>query len=211
MVNVFLELQRLQHTLEAKGMDPENIAIIVQRAESEINSSLSEIMTAGLDQAVGIGVQKNSAEFINELRPRPDAFELETSSGRTDFSEPPFPMLDKLLQNAKPMQDGSGVYKVIPVGKPGNRPPIHLNIMDAQKAIMAERHREAINQYKAIAPKSSKFGFRTATSKQNRDTQWVMPAQEKSFGEELTAINDSMQDSARDAILGIIQSYEDML
>ena len=42
------------------------------------------------------------------------SFEITTDSGRTDFSEPPFPMLPRLLKNAKVAKDGS-LYKVIPI------------------------------------------------------------------------------------------------
>lgn len=211
MVNVFLEIQRLRYTLEAKGLDRETIEQIAKKAESDINAALNEVMFEGLDEAVSVGVQKGSPEFINELRPRAGAFEIETSSGNTDFTDPPRPMLDDLLKHAKPMKDGSGVYKVIPIGKPGNKPPIHTNIFDAQKAIMAERHEEAQANYKLIRPTNSKIEFRTATSKQNRDMQWVRPAVEKNFAEELHAINDNIQDRARDIVHSIIQEYEDLI
>jgi hypothetical protein len=137
---------------------------------------------------------------------------LDTASGITDFTEPPFPMLDRLLaKGAKPMKDGSGVYKVIPVGKPSEKPkpPIYTNIFDAQKAISAERYEAAIAQYNKIAPKNSKVNFKTATSKQNRATQWVLPEKPKDFTEDLAEINNMLGREHDDIIMSIIRSYEE--
>lgn len=212
MVNVFLELERLKATLRSRGLEEGYIETIASKANDEISLALRDRLDNAMDLAIQSGVQKDSAEFINELRPRPDAFMLETSSGITDFTEPPFPMLDRLLaKGAKPMKDGSGVYKVIPVGKPSDKakPPIHTNIFDAQKAISAERYETAISQYNKIAPKNSKVNFRTATSKQNRATQWVLPEKPKDFTEDLAEINNLLGKEYDDLVLGIIRSYEE--
>jgi hypothetical protein len=209
MFNVHLELEKLRHTLRAKGLDDDTVSKIVRKAETEINLALRDQMDNAMDLAVQSGVQKRSPEFINDLRPRPDAFELTTESSITDFSDPPYPMLDRLLASgAKPMADGSGVYKIIPVG--GNnkpRPPIYTNIFDAQKAIMAERHESAAKQYAKVAPRESKF--RTATSKQSRATAWVQPATQKDFTEDLSAINTLLSDAHDNIVNDIIRSYEE--
>lgn len=212
MVNVFLELERLKSTLRAQGIEDEHVEVIVAKANDEISMAIRERLDGAMELAVQSGVEKDSADFINQLRPRPDAFMLETESGITDFSEPPFPMLDRLLsKNAKPMKDGSGVYKVIPVGKPSEtgKRPVHTNIFDAQKAITAERYEAALAQYNRVKPKGSKVEFRTATSKQNRATQWVLPAKEKDFTEDLAEINNMLRNDYDDLVLGIIRSYEE--
>lgn len=212
MANVFLELERLRGVLIAKGYDGAQIEIILRQAEAEINLKLKERLDSALDTAVGLGVQKDSEEFINQLKPNSDAFILETESSITDFSEPPKPTLDRLLaRSAKPIKDGSGVYKVIPVGGQLGAPKqqIHTNIFDAQKALMAQRHENAAAQYKDIAPKASKVNFRTATSKQNRNTQWVQPAREKDFTSELQNINTQLKDEKEDIIQEVIRSYEE--
>lgn len=212
MVNIHLEIERLKASLRARGLDEETVESLSRRAEIDILAALQDQMDSAVDLAVQSGVQKESADFINEIRPRPGAFMLETESGNTDFSEPPFPMLDKLLaKGAKPMKDGSGVYKIIPVGKPGNnsKPPIHTNIFDAQKAISAERYENAVAQYNKVAPKNSKVNFRTATSKQNRATQWVLPAKEKDFTEDLKEINNMLDQNHDDVVMNIIRDYEE--
>lgn len=211
MINIFLEIEKLKAVLRAKGIEESIVDELASKAEDEISQALQSQLDAAMENAIQSGVQKDSAQFINELRPRPDAFLLETESGNTDFSDPPYPMLDNLLRNAKPMKDGSGVYKVIPVG--GNngkkKQPIHTNIFEAQKAIAAERYEAAVSQYNKVAPKGSKVNFRTATSKQNRNTQWVQPAKEKDFTEDLAEINKMLTDSYDDVVLGIIRSYEE--
>ena len=212
MVNIFLEIERLKTTLRSQGIESDNVEVIAAKAHDEIAYAIRDRLDAAMDLAVQSGVQKESAEFINELRPRPDAFMLETSSGNTDFSDPPLPMLDRLLsKGAKPMKDGSGVYKVVPVGKPSEKSmtPIHSNIFDAQKAIAAERYETAVAEYNKIAPKNSKVNFRTATSKQNRATQWVLPEKPKDFTEDLAEINNMLLQDHDNLILSIIRSYEE--
>lgn len=212
MVNVFLELERLKSNLLGRGLDNDAVSEIVRKAETDISFALREKMDNALDLAVQSGVQKESSEFINELRPRYDAFTLDTESGNTDFSEPPMPMLDKLLMGgAKPIKDGSGVYKVIPVGAPSKQPknPVHANIFDAQKSISAERYENAVAQYNKVAPKNSKVNFRTATSKQNRNSMWVQPAKDKDFTEDLSEINRMLGNDHDDVIMSIIRSYEE--
>ena len=212
MVNVFLELERLKANLRSKGLEADHVETIAGRANEEISLAIRERLDNAMDLAIQSGVQKDSADFINDLRPRPDAFMIETASGITDFTEPPFPMLDRLLaKGAKPMKDGSGVYKVIPVGKPSDKPksPIHTNIFDAQKAISAERYETAISQYNKIAPKNSKVNCKTATSKQNPATQWVLPEKPKDFTEDLAEINNLLGQEYDDLVLGIIRSYEE--
>lgn len=212
MINVFLEISRLKDVLRTRGLEEDFVETIASKAETEISLALRDIMDSGMEMAVQSGVQKESADFINALRPRPDAFILDTDSGITDFSEPPFPMLDRLLsRGAKPMKDGSGVYKVVPVGGDSGqkKSPIANNIFDAQKAIAAERYASALAQYNKIKPKGSKVEFRTATSKQNRATQWVLPAKEKDFTDDLKEINNLLAESHDDVIMGIIRSYEE--
>lgn len=214
MVNIFLELERLKTSLRSRGMEEEFVEILVSKANEEITLAIRERLDNAMDLAIQSGVQKESPDFINALRPRPDAFTLETDSGITDFTEPPMPMLDRLLaRGAKPMKDGSGVYKVIPVGKSNSqsKPPIHTNIFDAQKAISAERYETALAQYNKVKPKGSKVEFRTATSKQNRATQWVMPEKPKDFTEDLAEINSMLSKEYDDLVIGIIRSYEENL
>jgi cobalamin biosynthesis protein CbiD len=209
MANILLDLDRLRVTLRARGVEEDTVSALVSKAQYEIESEMQANMSAAMDMAIQSGVQKQSADFINELRPMPGAFQLETSSSNTDFSEPPYPMLDNLLKQAKPMIDGSGVYKVIPVGTPGKKATIANNIFDAQKQIAAERYESATAQYNKTKPSGSKANFRTATSKQSRSTSWVMPAKDKDFTSDITDINSLLDEQSQEIIERVIRSYEE--
>lgn len=210
MPNILFELDKLRVTLENKGLDRVIIDGIIKNATNEIRDAFIYQGEAAMELAVEKGVEKRSADFINELRLSSINMELTTDSGNTDFSTPPYPNLANLLRGAKPMKDGSGVYKVIPVGKSGNRPKISSNIFEAQKQIMAERTEAANTAARAVKPKGSKGTgqqFRTATSKQNSNSQWVLPAQDKDFTEDVKNLNTELTKTMDDIVTDIIQSY----
>lgn len=208
MINKTFELERLRSSLLSRGIEESMVNKIIQKADQDIEVAMAAKMDEAMAQGIELGVEKDSAEFINELRPAPGAYALETESGNMDFSDPPFPMLPHLLQNAKPLKDGSGVYKVIPVGKPGNKPSMVTNIFDAQKAIQAERVESSKRQYNKVVPQGSAM-YRTATSKQNQATQWVKPATEKDFSEDVRQINNTLEQELNDIVLNTIRDYED--
>lgn len=209
MVNIFFELDRLRSYLTSKGVDETTINQIVSKASAEIFVLANAKSEEAIEEAVSIGAQKESADFINEVHLDTITFEVKTTSGQLDFSEPPRPMLPFLLKNAKPIKDGSGVYKVIPVGKPGNKPSFAKNIADAQRRISAERIETAKAQARAIAPVGSQI-FRMATSKQNPMEKWVQPAKEKDFTSDIVTINQNLRQSLDDSIRSIIEKYEDL-
>lgn len=209
MTNIVFELERLRVTLRNKGLDARAIETIVGKAGREISDAFDAEGEVAMQRAIEAGVEQRSPEFINELILDPNNMALRTESGNMEFTEPPFPMLSRLLQNAKPIKDGSGVYKVIPVGAPStDRPKVSTNIYDALKKVNAERAEAARKQYNAITPGGSKgTQFRTATSKQDANSQWVKPAQTKDFGSEMKSINDELAKSMEEKIRDILQSY----
>lgn len=209
MVNLNFELERLRATLRSRGIAENTIEQITNKARLEILSEFQTQAESAMELAVEAGVQKDSVDFINEIRPNAITMELMTDSGNLEFSEPPYPMLPWLLKNAKPMKDGSGVYKVIPVGAPSKNPKPSMagNIFDAQKAIMTARAEEAKRQYDRVKPKGSKATFRTASSKQSAETKWVKPAKEADFTEEVKGINNELSETMEQVIQRIIESY----
>lgn len=209
MLNVFFELDRLRSHLSIRGIDEATIDNIVSKASAEIDTLVKIRGESAIEEAVQIGAEKESADFINELRLDAINFEVKTTSGQLDFSEPPRPMLPFLLKNAKPIKDGSGVYKIIPVGKPGNKPGIARNIVDEQRRIQTERVERAKSQARAISPNGSQ-AFKTATSKQDPSKSWVQPAKEKNFTADLAVINQDLNNSLDDSIHDIIVNYLDM-
>ena len=211
MISVFFELELLRTQLLKKGLDEDTVSRIVDNAKNEIERTISEDAQSAMDAAIEAGVQKRSAEFINDLKFNDVTLKLNTASNNTDFSEPPFPMLPHLLKNAKPMKDGSGVYKIIPVGgesKTG-KPSIASNIYDQLKRQRVEQLEAAENLKRNSAPRGSKVQFRTATSKQDSSVNWVRPEQEKDFSETLQEINDDLTENLEQKIRSIIRDIEE--
>jgi hypothetical protein len=211
MANILFELDKLRLTLRNKGLDARAIEIIVNKAGKEISDAFDEQGESAMQLAIEAGVQQRSPEFINELQIDPANMAITTESGNLEFTDPPYPMLSKLLQNAKPIKDGSGVYKVIPVGaSKDDRPKVSTNIYDAHKKINAERAENAKRQYKAVAPAGSKATqFRTATSKQDANSQWVIPAKTKDFSGDVQSINKELADTMDEKVRDILRSYEE--
>lgn len=214
MGNTFFELDRLRDALINKGLERGVINTLVSKASREIQEVVEQQGAAAIEQAIEAGIEKGSADFINELRLDSINFELTTESGNMEFTIPARPMLSSLLKNAKPMKDGSGVYKVIPIGKSSGegKPKVSSNIFDAQKKIAAQRAEAAKANYASAIPSGSKGGiqFRVATSKQDANTKWVQPAKEMNFKEEVKDINLNLRASIDDQINDIINSYLEM-
>jgi hypothetical protein len=209
MINLLMELDYLKIILINKGFDEKTADSIIEKARSEINSIIEQESGAAMQLAIEEGVEKESADFINQLKLNRINLELTTESGNMDFSEPPKPMLPFLLRNAKPIKDGSGVYKIIPVGSPSSKPKplVSSNIYDAWKHENAVRAEAAKVRRQNITPKGSVADFKTATSKQNSATQWVQPAKEKDFTESVDNINRQLSESLDDKIKSILQEY----
>lgn len=206
-MNLMFELEKLRQTLRSKGFDDGIIEGIVNKANSEIQAAMREHASAAMQLAIEEGVKQDSAQFINELYIDSNLMQLVTDSGNMAFPEPPRPMLPFLLKNAKPLKDGSGVYKVIPVGQKGKPKLTSTNIYDSWKQINAERVEAARDRYAAIAPKASQF--RTATSKQDASSSWVQPAKSKDFSEEVRNINKQLEETLDQLIRDVVRSYEE--
>jgi hypothetical protein len=211
MANILFELEKLRITLRNKGLDARAIETIVSKASREISDAFEEQGASAMDLAIEAGVNQRSPEFINELQIDPANMQIVTESGNLEFTDPPYPMLNRLLQNAKPMKDGSGVYKVIPIGSSGNeRPKISTNIYDAAKQINAERIENAKRQYQAISPTGKRaVQFRTATSKQDPNQAWVRPARTKDFSGDMKSINSDLAETMDGKVRDILRSYEE--
>jgi hypothetical protein len=207
-MNLLFELDKLRYTLRSKGLPDGVVEGIINKANSEIQQAMRDHAESAMQRAIEEGVKKDSAEFINELQIDSNLMQLVTESGNMNFPQPPRPMLPFLLKNAKPLKDGSGVYKVIPVGTPSSKPKkTSTNIYDSWKQLNAERMEAARDRYSALAPKASKF--RTATSKQDANSRWVQPAKDNDFSEEVRNINRDLELNIEQLIRDIVRSYEE--
>ena len=247
MLDARTEIDRLKQRLRMKNLSEVVIDDICDEVSREISMMTADILADAMNEAVNVGGDVGSTDMIEELRTvrTGPTFEIITDSGRTDFSEPPFPMLPRLLKNAKTAQDGS-LYKVIPIKQKttSNRVAVTTEaalegINEARRIAKEQRdaenhnHRgsftpdamkgadtfsamQSINRARAKAPAKGSLGsgpvinFRTASSKQDPNTQWVMPGKMRNVGGELREINMNMQDDIDRTIEDVIRRHEGM-
>jgi hypothetical protein len=239
------EISMLRQRLRFKNLSEEQLDHICDSVATEISRVSSDLLADAMNEAVNVGGDVASIDFIDELRAIRSGshFEIITDSGNTDFSEAPFPMLPRLLKNAKVAKDGS-LYKVIPIrGRSAGSENTALNrtTESAIRAIQASREQGAksqeqtsrgyaspdatkgmsafastmnISRVKSSASKNQQrstepvIDFRTASSKQDPNTQWVLPGKNKNISNALRQINSSLQDSIDRVIEEIIKKYE---
>lgn len=170
MLDANAEIARLRQKLQIKSLSDDVIDSICDEAANEINMLTSDLLADAMLTAVELG--KGSDEFISEVKAirHSNFFSIGTESGRTDFSEPPFPMLPKLLKNAKVAKDGS-LYKVIPMkNKTDNKvnntiESAMINIENARQLAKNNSNNDAINSSNQ-SPNAMK-GMSTITAMQN--------------------------------------------
>lgn len=120
MIDPNAELQMLRQRLRFKNLSETVIDAICDDVSREIQSATTDILASAMRDAVAAGESAKSTDFINDIKAvrSGSSFDIVTESGKSDYSEPPFPMLPSLLKNAKVAKDGS-LYKVIPVKQKG--------------------------------------------------------------------------------------------
>lgn len=200
------QLQTLKDHLKSRGLSDFEVDAVVQQAMQDIDSQISHKQDEAMDRLIDTGIQKGSVDFINDLRPSDQDFVLETESGRTDFSLPPYPNLRNILKNPKIAKDGTQ-YKVIPVGAPSAPRNMAKNIYDVARSIDVQRKENAAMQSKV--PAGTKTTFRTATSKQDASTKWVLPAKKMDFTDDLNEANSDLRESVDSIVAGVINSYKE--
>ena len=121
MLDANMEIDKLRGRLRFKNLNENIINVICHDVAMEISSASTDLLANAMEEAVQAGAGARSAKFISELKVSTGGghFSIDTDSGHHDFSEPPFPMLPKLLKNAKTAKDGSQ-YKVIPIRSKGD-------------------------------------------------------------------------------------------
>lgn len=121
MLDPNYEIDQLKQRLRFKNLSEDIISSICENVANEIINASTDLLANAMEEAVQLGQDKRSVQFISELKAiqHGNHFMVDTESGRHNFSEPPFPMLPRLLKNAKVAEDGS-LYKVIPIRDKGS-------------------------------------------------------------------------------------------
>lgn len=161
MLDARAEIERLRQKLRVKNLSEQVIDDICDEVSRDISVATSDILADAMNEAINVGGDVGSVDLIEELRAvrTGPSFEIITDSGRTDFSEPPFPMLPKLLKNAKIAKDGSQ-YKVIPIKQKTTNNKI---------AVTTEAALENINNARRIAKEQRDADKETARGSMSPD------------------------------------------
>lgn len=157
MLDAVTELDRLRNSLRLKNMPEHLVQDICVEASAEISDTVIDLISDAMSSAVNAGADVNSSDFIREVMSirRGQAFEVVTKSGREDFSEPPFPMLPKLLKNGKTAKDGS-IFKVIPLKEKSSTSSLAVTTEEAFKSINSNR--ETLKEQRRARIKEGKAG-----------------------------------------------------
>jgi hypothetical protein len=157
MLDAVTELDRLRNSLRLKNIPEHLVQDICVEASAEISDTVIDLISDAMSSAVNAGADVNSSDFIKEVMSirRGQAFEVVTKSGREDFSEPPFPMLPKLLKNGKTAKDGS-IFKVIPLKEKSSTSSLAVTTEEAFKSINSNR--ETLKEQRRARIKEGKAG-----------------------------------------------------
>lgn len=117
MINPDIEISRLRNYLDQRGIDLDFIDSICDEASAEINDIILEVVDNAVSECIDHAADIGCHDFIEEMDiiQAGGSYRIHTISGKTDYTEPEFPMKDSLLKNAKVSKDGKR-YKVIPIG-----------------------------------------------------------------------------------------------
>jgi chorismate mutase len=219
-------IQQLRYRLTSAGVDQNKIDDIVASVVDRAKAKLTQSLEAGVSLATQEAEKLKAYDFLADISVRSshDGFQI-TSDGNSDYSTPPFPMLDRLLAKGKTAKDGS-TYRVIPIGS-GSQPK---NIMtkDVSSGIAAASNVKTTSSMTDIANNmAAAFGasarpvsrtiegkprgevaFRVASSKQDASSSWVIPARNKDMSPALNTINAMMSGEMSNALDGAIAEIE---
>lgn len=221
-------LSQLRQHLSSRGVSDDTIEDIIDSINASVRQQIESILENNIYSASQRAEELRAKGFLKEIAVRPThaGFEITTDSGNHDFGRQPFPMLDRLLARGKVAKDGS-TYKVIPLGsnkntttevvkdiaagvssikgskdKPRSLTEMVSNI--AQSFGVGARQIAKIPEPKA----QDQVQFRTASSKQDRSRQWVLPGIEADMAPVLNEINASMAADIQNAIDSAIREHQ---
>lgn len=234
-MSFYRAIDSIRSSLYNQGYDPMDVDSVCEEAAEELSALIADIVAGALDEAESAGIQAGMKDFVAELTAiqMGDSFRITTTSGRHDYSTPKKMMLKSLLKNAKVAKDGS-LYKRIPISDKGPNPTSSFDV-DKSRNTHLEKVKNEINANirsgglgkdigKAARDFASSFtGARennkpaagkrpvkaivTASSKQNPDTQWVIPAKEMDAQDILEDVNQRLNRGIEDAMRLIYERY----
>lgn len=237
MINPDLELDRLRWNLQSKEWMPHEVDQIVDLAAEEINNIILDVVSNASATAISHAEIIGAQDFIMDVDIAQEGFMyvIKTRSGKTDFSIPRTENLPNLLKNGKPTKDG-GRYKIIPIREKKIKVGLssfevmyeqqrqvdsargalienNRNNRSARANMMADQFKQGLARTISgkrfeKAEEMGPVSFRTASSKQDKTTQWVIPEIDRDMTQYLLDLNDRIKETVESAVITIIASYE---
>lgn len=233
-MNPDLEIERLRWTLSDRGWEPSETDTICDMASNDINNIILDVISNATSTAITHAESIGALSFINDIDIIQEGwiYIISTKSGNMDYSVSGRKNLPNLLKNAKTAKDGSR-YKVIPI-KDKKIGTSSFDVaremqrdVDAARAELMQskdgrsaRASSMIESFRKNIGKSSinlseansigiTTGFRTASSKQDADSQWVVPDIDRDMTTYIANLNNNIRSTIYDAVSTIIESYEE--
>lgn len=225
-------LETLKWGLVSRGYEDDEILHILESAREEIVLGIEDLVSSCLQEIQNTANDIDSEEFLSEIKlvSNNGYLEIETDSGKTDFSKPEMRMLSSILSNGKTSASGT-TYKVVPIGKNPFKEQRQTMIKNVDAGINAISglSKDKISIQDATAEMAIAFGmasnskiagrkeppsvggavqFRTASSNQDETRDWVVPEKKADMTNIINEINTRIRYKTDDIINDVIRRYE---
>ena len=222
------KVNQLRAYLSVNGVPNQKIETLIDSINNSVQQRIASVLENGIYSASQRAEELKAKGFISEITVKPSAMgiEIATDSGNQDYSRQPFPMLDSLLARGKVAKDGS-LYRTIPIGSASK--PMNTTVKDINSGVSAVREikDKPRSLTEMVTNMAQSFGvgarpivkttearpqgditFRTASSKQDRNTRWVKPGYDADMAPILSEINASMAADIQEAIDAAIREHQ---
>jgi len=197
-----------------------------------------EAMAEAIQIGEQLGIE-NFSEMLTVVNTG-DSVSIATDSGKTDFSWPAINMLPHLLKNAKTAKDGSQykVIPMKPKRRTLSSGDVAVDMAAAQvvardalrnnkkgasngdplqsSALFSglAQAKEFMANKRKLREERTESGetteFRTASSKQNPATQWVVPPKDRDMTVFLADINRNLDTKIQQMVVDVVRQYEEL-
>lgn len=234
-MNFYRVIDDIRSYLYNRGEDMDYIESICEEAAEDLSGLIADSVSAALAEAENRGLESDMKDFAGDLTAvqSGDTFRIVTKSGKTNYSSPERKMLNSLLKNAKTAKDGSR-YARIPIRDKKGPATNSMDVSKQRQAILEEQKAEIqadISQRgigrdigKAARDYASRFAnprssdkthsgsersstIRTVSSKQDPNSQWVIPAKDADATSILEDVNNQLVQSIQDAMRAVYERY----
>lgn len=228
MLDPDFEVRKLHGRLRDRGYVYADADSICRDVSSNIQDAIIDIVSNATGEAVSYAESIGATDFLADIdvMQAGHSFTIRTKSGKTDYSIERVENLPNLLRNGKTAKDGSK-YKVVPIKeKPKMGISSFDNMLEQQKTISAARENISANNAAKLSERASMIAnrvrqdmiakkqesqvtsFKTASSKQDAGSQWVIPEINRDMTQFLQQLNDNIAKSINDQIFFIIDKYD---